>query len=260
MENSSDRSLCSMERHVCSIVSPHILDALAASEDPKTRQMALKTLAHSHHVRAQRKQYFDAKSRNDGRPNIQGIVPDQILEQAASSKNADDSSRDAAQHTLDIKQTLQDHPSTSTDAANVSSGSRLHRQVHDMQNVVQMDGKIDDTYQRLPGKLVRSEGEAPIPDEHANQAYDNCATVIDFYQQVFNYTFLDDQATPVISSVHFENGYQNAQWVGNPARQMIYGDGGHNLYNFTACLDVIGHEMTVSPWHNSKSGTISLHF
>jgi hypothetical protein len=28
--------------------------------------------------------------------------------------------------------------------------------------------------------------------------------------------------------------------------QMVFGDGGEFLYHFTKCLDVIGHEMTVS--------------
>jgi Zn-dependent metalloprotease len=241
-----------MESHVCSIVSPHLLDALAVSEDPKTRQLALDTLAHSHHVRARRKQYFDAKSGNYGHTKLQGIVPDQILEHIASSEHTDGSSRDLARRTLDIKQTLQDVLRTGTNATNVTSSPKLHRQIYDMQNIVQLDGRNDETFEWLPGKLVRSEGEAPITDEHPNQAYDNCATLIDFYQQVFDYTFSDDHAAPVISSIHFENGYQNAQWVGDPARQMIYGDGGHNMYNFTACLDVIGHEMTVGPCLQSR--------
>lgn len=253
MEDNSARTLESMETHACSIVSPHLLDALAVSEDPKTRQLALDTLARSHHVRARRKQHFDAKSGNDGYPNLQSIVPDQILEHVASSENTDGSSRDLAQRTLDIKQRLEDELRTSTNAANVTSSPKLHRQIYNMQNVVQLDGRNDETFQLLPGKLVRSEGEAPIADEHANQAYDNCGIVLDFYQQVFDYTFLDDHEAPVISSIHFENGYQNAQWVGNPERQMIYGDGGHNVYNFTACLDVIGHEMTVRPCLKSRN-------
>lgn len=235
-----------MESHVCSIVSPHLLDALAVSEDPKTRQSALNTLAHSHHVRARRKRHFDAKIARVSL-NPQSIIPDQILEHVASFEETDESSRDLAQHTLDIKQKLQDGLGTTTNATSVTLSPRLHRQIYDMQNVVEIDGKYDETFNRLPGKLVRSEGESPILDEHANQAYDNCAKVLEFYQQIFDYTFLDDAAAPVISSIHFEKGYQNAQWIPDPTRQMIYGDGGRDIYNFAACLDVIGHEMTVRP-------------
>jgi Zn-dependent metalloprotease len=235
-----------MEPPVCSIVSPHLLDALAVSDDPEARKLALNTLTHTSHVRAKRKHHFHAKQVNyDQPPLLQGIVPDQLLENAASSEQADAPTRELAQKTLDVKQKLQDVAGITSDPKTVTTSSKLHRQIYDMQNAVQLEGKIDQTYQLLPGKLVRSEGDQPIADEHANQAYDNCAIVLDFYQQVFGYTFLDDLNTPIISSIHFENGYQNAQWVGQSMKQMIYGDGGHKLYNFTACLDVIGHEMTV---------------
>ena len=215
--------------------------------------LALSTLARSHHVRTRRKQHFDAKSGNEGYPNLQGILPDQILQHAASSENPDESSRDLAQRTLVIKQRLEDGLDTSTNAASVTPSPKLRRQIYNMQNLVLSDGRYDETFQLLPGKLVRAEGEASIADEHANQAFDNCAIVIDFYQQAFDYTFLDDHEAPVISSIHFENGYQNAQWVADPVRQMIYGDGGHSLYNFTACIDVIGHEMTVCLYFQFRS-------
>ena len=249
------------------VVPPHILDVLAASEDSKTRQLALKTSIHSSHVRARRKHHFDTKNNAGGRtsyhPTPQGIVPDQILETVTGSEQTDGSSRDIAQRTLDVNQKLQDESQESPTVATVTSGLNFHRQIHDMQNLVRKDSKSDETYQLLPGKLVRSEGEPPIVDEHANQAYDNCGTVLDFYRQVFDYALLDDQAVPIISSIHFETGYQNAQWLGDSARQMVYGDGGHILYNFTACLDVIGHEITVcllslSSWNSETEVFLSM--
>lgn len=241
-----------MESLVCSVVPPHLLDALAASEDHHTRQAALDTLLRSHHVRDRRQQHFHAKNRtfeqdgedgyqNAAQPILRGIVPDQILEHVVVSA-ADPADRELAQRTIDIKAQLQKDvlPAPGT----TISGS-LNRQIYDMQHVVKQIGKHDETFQLLPGTLVRSEGAAPVSDLAANQAYDNCATVLAFYWEVFGYAFLDDRTAPIVSSIHFENGYQNAQWVGAPARQMIYGDGGRDLGNFTACLDVIGHEMTV---------------
>jgi Zn-dependent metalloprotease len=97
----------------------------------------------------------------------------------------------------------------------------------------------------LPGKPVRLEGQPAVEDKAVNEAYDNCLKVLDFFKKVFNYTSLDGQNMPVISSVHFSQDYANAMWTGS-AEQMIYGDGNTVLYNFTACIDVIGHEMTVS--------------
>lgn len=240
-----------MESYVCSIVPPHLLDALAVSEDPETRQMALETLRQSSHVRTRWKHHFDAKRVAHGHsgqhPVLQGIVPDQILEHVASSDHADGHNSELSRKALYIKQKLQASLFTSSDAANLISNPQRRRQIYDMENVVKLDYGDDVTLKLLPGKLLRSEGDAPVLDEQANQAYDNCATVVEFYQQVFDYTFLDDNTAPIISSIHFGKGYQNAQWVGGSLRQMIYGDGGRDLYNFTACLDIISHEMTVSP-------------
>jgi Zn-dependent metalloprotease len=224
----------------CAIVSPHLLEALTASNDPEARQLAKNTLKHSHHVRTRRVLHFERKWKSEGFSEAQSIMPVQVLEHAASEKNTDEASRTLAQHTLETKRRLETDHRTSTTTTKFTLSSKLHRQIYDMQNIA----RNDQAFPTLPGKLVRSEGESPVPDEHVNQAYDNCAIVLEFYEQVFNYTFLDAQDMPVISSVHFDQGYQNAQWY-PPAKVMLYGDGGHNLYNFTACLDIIGHEMTV---------------
>jgi len=245
-----------MEGRICSVVSPHLLDALAASDDPETRKMALRTLAHTSDVRVRRKRHFDAKIAAHERivqfPVLQGIVADQILKQVVSFDRADATSRELPQQTLVIKQSLQGGLLASPGTAKTIPKLKLNRQIYDMENFVNTQGGVDITCFSLPGKLVRSEGEASIADEAANEAYDNCAKVLEFYHQVFGYTFLDDRDAPIISSVHYRDGYQNAQWVGENVRQMIYGDGGPELRGFTACLDIIGHEMTVSTvgWRN----------
>lgn len=109
------------------------------------------------------------------------------------------------------------------------------------------DEDHDQTWTLLPGNLIRSEGQSAIKDHNANEAYDNCATVLSFYKQIFNYHSVDNKNLGVVSSVHYRNKFQNAAWYNVPEygiNQMVYGDGGGSLYNFTACLDVIGHEMT----------------
>ena len=250
-----------MDLPVCSVVPPQLLDALASSNDLRTQQSALGTLARSHHVRNRRKQHFHAKNQmpkfsldqvsdhdhqvgEDAR--LHGIVPDQILQHVVGSTATDQADRDLAQRIMDIKQSLQNTASTNTSANTSTPAVKLNRQVYDMRHVVQRNGKDDQTFELLPGTIVRSEGSEAISDLAANQAYDNCGIVLSFFREVFSFALFDDPLAPIISSIHFENGYQNAQWIGAPVRQMIYGDGGHDLCNFTACLDVIGHEMTVS--------------
>ena len=70
--------------------------------------------------------------------------------------------------------------------------------------------------------------------------------VHDFY----DYTFGDkgwyfgsgfDQSGGLISTVHYDQNYDNAFWNG---RQMVYGDGGTIFYPLAGAIDVVAHEIT----------------
>jgi hypothetical protein len=63
---------------------------------------------------------------------------------------------------------------------------------------------------RLPGTLLRDEGQAAVHDESANQVYDNVGDVIQMYSKVFNWDSIDNKNAPLVSSVHFGNRYENA--------------------------------------------------
>jgi Zn-dependent metalloprotease len=53
---------------------------------------------------------------------------------------------------------------------------------------------------------------------------------------------IDDRGMRLDSTVHFDEGFNNAHWNG---RQMIYGDGdGKYFRRFTSALDVVAHELT----------------
>jgi Zn-dependent metalloprotease len=97
--------------------------------------------------------------------------------------------------------------------------------------------------QRLPGTVVRREGQAPVPnDDPVNQAYDYMGDTFDFYWQVFGRDSIDDNGMPLNGTVHFGRNYDNAYWDG---RRMVYGDGdGTEFTPFTTSVDVIGHELT----------------
>ncbi|KAG4216548.1 hypothetical protein PC116_g34971, partial [Phytophthora cactorum] len=106
------------------------------------------------------------------------------------------------------------------------------------------DANHDSNEAHLPGKVVRVEGQKASNDESANEAYDNAGLVLSFYADIFNWKSIDNKNMHVISSVHFGQNYENAFWDPEIA-QMVYGDGHDFLTNFTGCIDVIGHELTV---------------
>lgn len=95
---------------------------------------------------------------------------------------------------------------------------------------------------RLPGELMRTEGDAPVQDEAVNEAYDFSGVTYDFYEEILERNSIDGSGMALISSVHFGVNYNNAFWNGE---QMTYGDGDGRIFiRFSKSLDVVGHELT----------------
>jgi Zn-dependent metalloprotease len=95
---------------------------------------------------------------------------------------------------------------------------------------------------RLPGTTVRTEGQAPTGDVAVNEAYDGTGATFDLYWDVFERDSIDGAGLPLLSTVHYGTGYDNAFWDGS---QMIFGDGDGAVFNrFTIAVDVVGHELT----------------
>jgi Zn-dependent metalloprotease len=116
--------------------------------------------------------------------------------------------------------------------------------------------------ERLPGTLVRSEGDAKTADVAVNEAYDFSGDTYDFYDQLFGRNSLDNKGMTLVSSVHVAETdslgrfvpMSNAFWNG---QQMAYGDGDGKIFQrFTRALDVVGHELT----HGVQSFTSNLNY
>jgi len=102
--------------------------------------------------------------------------------------------------------------------------------------------------QALPGVVVRNEGDGPSADPAVNEAYDGSGVTYDLYHDIYQRNSIDDAGMRLDSTVHYQQGYDNAFWDG---KQMVYGDGDEDLpveerlFNrFTIAIDVIGHELT----------------
>ena len=62
------------------------------------------------------------------------------------------------------------------------------------------------------------------------------------YSECFGRDSIDGAGLVLTSSVHYDRGYANAFWDG---AQMVFGDGDGEIFgNFTASIDVTGHELT----------------
>jgi thermolysin metallopeptidase-like protein len=89
----------------------------------------------------------------------------------------------------------------------------------------------------LPGTPV------PDPTEPAfKTVFDTTAKVAEFYKTVLGRNSVDNQGMDLVSSLNYDQDYQNAFWDG---QQMVYGNGDNKVFiDFWRSPDVIGHELT----------------
>lgn len=102
---------------------------------------------------------------------------------------------------------------------------------------------FDAHHKEVPtGELVRSEGRPPTHEVSTDEAYNGLGSTFDFYWNIFERNSIDGSGMKLEAVVHFSRNYDNAFWNGEC---MVFGDGDGDLFNrFTACIDVIGHELT----------------
>ncbi|WP_417778776.1 M4 family metallopeptidase [Stutzerimonas xanthomarina] len=93
----------------------------------------------------------------------------------------------------------------------------------------------------LPGVLARIEGQPLVGDAAVDEAYDALGKTHACFWQVFGRDSIDNHGFPLIGTVHYGVGYENAFWNG---AQMVFGDGDGEIFNrFTLSLDVVAHEL-----------------
>lgn len=160
-----------------------------------------------------------------------GIVPPFLLQRLAESGEAE--LADHARRTLQHDSVLRTRPArpTAPPEGVAPSTAVLHRTVHDAHHS-----------STLPGDVVRDEGDSASSDTAVNEAYDGLGDTWRFYEEVFGRNSIDGRGLPLVASVHYERGYDNAFWNG---AQMVFGDGDGTIFlGFTRSVDVIGHELT----------------
>ena len=106
----------------------------------------------------------------------------------------------------------------------------LRREISDAENT-----------ERLPGRLVRKEGQEPVADDDVNRAYEGLGSTYRFLEQIFEQSSIDGAGLALEGTVHFGVGYDNAFWDGE---RMVFGDGDGKVFNsFTVSLSIIAHEL-----------------
>jgi Zn-dependent metalloprotease len=157
------------------------------------------------------------------------ILPPHVMKHLAGSPRRRD--REAALDTLRATERLRGMRLVLGDFLRAVSRGGLHRSVYDARHL-----------ERLPGTLVRDEGQKRTGDAAVDQAYDGLGATYAFYDEVLGRSSLDGNGLGLDASVHYGRRYMNAFWDG---RQMVFGDGDGEIFGpFTRNLDIVGHELT----------------
>jgi len=164
---------------------------------------------------------------------INCILPPHVLHEIA--KNGSEEQKNKAIDTLKTSEQMRGHRRALTDF----SGAVMRFTAVAGKERIVYDAKHASS---LPGTIVRKEGDPASSDVAVNEAYDGAGATYDLYKNIYNRDSIDNKGMRIDSTVHYQNGYDNAFWDG---QQMVYGDGDGNLFNrFTIAIDVIGHELT----------------
>jgi Zn-dependent metalloprotease len=170
--------------------------------------------------------------------SIQCIVPPHMLREIA--ERGSPAQREWALRTLTITEQFRGQRQILTEVVALAAPTRTaekQRITYDAENG-----------SSLPGRQVRGEGDPPTGDAAVDEAHDGAGATYELYRDVYERDSIDGSGMRLESTVHYQQGYDNAFWNGH---QMVYGDGDEDLpeaerlFNrFTSAIDIIGHELT----------------
>lgn len=97
-----------------------------------------------------------------------------------------------------------------------------------------------DNAEELPGRPVRSAGDAESGDAAVDEAAYGITASLALFDEVYGLSSFDGEGAPVSLTVHFGRDYVNAFWDGT---QLVFGDGDGRVFDrFTKPVDVLAHE------------------
>ena len=166
------------------------------------------------------------------------IIPDDVLRRLAEDPTLSDETRRSLVDTASLDAQIRDLRAANTLVTRVAGMSLLGAvELALAPNVWVYDCRNSTS---LPGHFVQNPGGSA--DATAKRTFDETTAVVEFFRSLFGRNSVDDAGMNLVSSIHYGNGYKNAQWNG---AQMIYGDGDGRIFlDFTRSPDVIGHEIT----------------
>src|SRR3954447_7472574 len=165
------------------------------------------------------------------------FIPPYLLARLATA-HPDEATASSGRQTLAIDARLRDRRTTPAPSVEGSLPPQAAQRSGEDAIAVYTAGNGSD----LPGRVVRVSGEPESGDVAVDEAYAGVDGTLALYREVYSRESYDGRGAPVVATVHYEQGYDNAFWDG---RQLVFGDGDGKVFDrFTKPVDVLGHELT----------------
>lgn len=157
-----------------------------------------------------------------------GIIPPFILQHLEQCDDAD--LRAYASRTLELD-AIQRTARETEPIPPPREGQRPDRMIFDAEHTT-----------RLPGTVVRTEGEGPTGDPAVAEAYRWLGDAHALYLEAYGRNSIDGAGGPLQATVHYGEDYGNAFWTG---QRLVFGDGDGRVFRrFTRPIGITGHELT----------------
>src|SRR3954449_6738431 len=165
------------------------------------------------------------------------FIPPYLLARLATA-HPDEATASSGRQTLAIDARLRDRRTTPAPSVEGSLPPQAAQRSGEDAIAVYTAGNGSD----LPGRVVRVSGDPASGDVTVDEAYAGVDGTLALYREVYSRESYDGRGAPVVATVHYEQGYDNAFWDG---RQLVFGDGDGKVFDrFTKPVDVLGHAFT----------------
>ncbi len=105
----------------------------------------------------------------------------------------------------------------------------------------------------VPDALARPEGDPPTGDPMVDETFEAMRVTQDSFPSVFGRDSLDGRDHDLTAVAHYRRDWNNTAWNG---QLLLVGDGdGRVLTRFSACLEVLAHELSPAVIENSATLT-----
>jgi Zn-dependent metalloprotease len=155
------------------------------------------------------------------------FIPGYLLERLAQAP--DETIAERGRRTQVIDEQVRSRPTLAPTPAPTAAATG-DWEIHDAQN-----GST------LPGRLVRSSSQPEVADVTVEEAATGVTESLALFSDLGRSSY-DDRGATVVTTVHYEQDYDNAFWDGT---QLVFGDGDGQVFGrFTKPIDVLGHELS----------------